>query len=214
MNIFFTSDHHFGHTNILKHEDEKRRDGNGARFTSIEHMNEYLIEQWNDTVSSSDRVYCLGDMSLNQASIENCLPRLCGEKILICGNHDPFFKRLNMPANTKQHRESHEDAKRVGFASIHLEMEIELLPGIFARLSHFPYLPADKTGLQEYDQRYPENRPQIGRESVLLHGHVHSQWRERLDKGIPLMVNVGVDMWDMRPVPESSILQLLMGRDL
>lgn len=210
MNIFFTSDHHFGHANILKHEDEKRRDQNGARFKSIDHMNEHLVEQWNEVVSFRDRVYCLGDFSFSQASTEKVLPRMNGEKILICGNHDPFFKRMHMPSSAKQHQEAHEDARLVGFASVHLEMEIEISSGVVARLSHFPYFPAKTKDIQDHELRYPDIRPQAGLESVLLHGHVHSQWRERQDKGLPLMVNVGVDMWGMRPVPASSVVQLLM----
>jgi len=35
MATFFTADQHFGHANILKHEDANRRNAHGGRFTSI-----------------------------------------------------------------------------------------------------------------------------------------------------------------------------------
>lgn len=36
MTTFFTSDHHFGHANILKYEDASRRNVHGGRFASID----------------------------------------------------------------------------------------------------------------------------------------------------------------------------------
>ena len=40
----------------------------------------------------------------------------------------------------------------------------------------------------------------------LLHGHVHERWRQQ-----GRMVNVGVDVWDLAPVPEEVIAQLMDG---
>ena len=137
MTTFFTADQHFGHANILKHEDASRRNAHGGRFTSIGKMDEYLISQWNATVAPGDRVYCLGDFSFKQSTMEAIVPRLNGEKILIVGNHDPFFKRLTMPLKTKMHREAHEDAARAGFAAIQLQLDIEIAGIGRVRLSHF-----------------------------------------------------------------------------
>ena len=52
--IFFTSDHHFGHTNILKFCN--------SPFNSIEQMNEELIKRWNEKIGPDDEVYHLGDL--------------------------------------------------------------------------------------------------------------------------------------------------------
>ena len=54
--IFFTSDHHFGHTNIIRFSERP--------FKTIEEMDDELINRWNEKVSSSDIVYHLGDISL------------------------------------------------------------------------------------------------------------------------------------------------------
>ena len=56
--IYLTSDLHFNHMNILKYEPESRP------FSSIEEMNEVIIQNWNEVVKISDTVYVLGDMSL------------------------------------------------------------------------------------------------------------------------------------------------------
>ncbi len=208
MTVFFTSDHHFGHANILRFEDESRRNVSGGRFQTIAEHDERLIELWNETVSADDTVYCLGDFSYKQHTMEAVLPRMNGKKILIAGNHDPYFKRLNLPHETKMYWEAHEDAYRAGFTSVQLELDMEIAGIGMVRLSHFPYWPTSTEGVPEYDLRNEGSRPAMGKSALLLHGHVHSQWQWRHDEGRPPMINVGIDMWGMRPIPEHEIVQL------
>lgn len=86
MTDFFTSDLHFGHTNILSYTDRP--------WGSVEEMDEALVTAWNDTVTRSDRVFVLGDVSFhNGAETHKLLGRLRGQKFLIQGNHD-HSKRL------------------------------------------------------------------------------------------------------------------------
>lgn len=86
-NIFFASDHHFGHANILTF---KREDGTPLRdFKDIDHMNEHIIKCHNEVVKPNDKVYFLGDVVMSRKnSALKILERLNGEKILIKGNHD------------------------------------------------------------------------------------------------------------------------------
>lgn len=209
MNTFFTADHHFGHANILKYEDAMRRNAFGGRFQTVEEMDEFLVEQWNATVLPGDQVYCLGDMSFKQAVLEAVLPRLHGEKILVVGNHDPYLKRLTC-AMPRMHKEAREDALRAGFSAIHLQVDIEIAGIGQVRLSHFPYWPSNVEGEPEYNLRNRENRPSQGDEALLLHGHVHSQWI--LKAGVKPMLNVGIDVWNLRPVSEAEILEKFTGR--
>lgn len=204
MTTFFTADHHFGHANILKYEDAMRRNAFGGRFQTVEEMDEFLIDQWNATVSPDDTVYHLGDLAFKMHSIEDILPYLNGSIILIVGNHDPFFKRLQCPV-PRMRREAREEALQAGFADLHIEHFLNIDGIGLVQLAHFPYKPPKDA--PEHDQRYLELRPQPGKEAALLHGHVHSQWHHQTYPGLPPMINVGVEMWGMRPVSEAQIVE-------
>ena len=83
-NIFVISDTHFGHKNILTFLNE---DGSRVRdFSSLEEMDELIVENWNKTVSDQDIVYHLGDVYFGAG--HQHLKRLRGRKRLILGNHD------------------------------------------------------------------------------------------------------------------------------
>ena len=87
MTKFFSSDHHFFHTNILNF---KRSDGNPLRsFKNIEHMNEEIVRRHNEVVQPGDTCYFLGDVCMGNR-MENLpiLKRLQGTLILVPGNHD------------------------------------------------------------------------------------------------------------------------------
>lgn len=89
MKTFIIADTHFGHPNIIKF---LRKDGSLLRdFPSITDHDEYLIQQWNRTVSPNDKVYHLGDVGFtNFTKLSYILSRLNGTKVLIKGNHDNF----------------------------------------------------------------------------------------------------------------------------
>lgn len=89
-NVFMTSDHHFGHKNILEYEKEARP------FSSLEEMHEVLIDRWNNVVKPNDVVYHLGDFCFGKQWI-SIASRLNGRKKLVMGNHDiyPSAEYLN-----------------------------------------------------------------------------------------------------------------------
>ena len=82
MKTFFTADNHWGHRRII--ELSKRP------FTSLEEMNEVMIERWNATVTPADTVYHLGDLAFRNTPglLTSIFPRLNGIKHLCPGNHD------------------------------------------------------------------------------------------------------------------------------
>jgi len=83
--IWFTSDTHFGHKNIIEYC--KRP------FRTREGMNEALIRRWNDCVKPEDEVYHLGDVSfVNQEWTGSILRKLNGNIYHIAGNHDKKLK--------------------------------------------------------------------------------------------------------------------------
>ncbi|SHH47541.1 metallophosphoesterase [Bradyrhizobium erythrophlei] len=89
--IFFTSDSHYFHQNILRFTGQ---DGQRVRpeFNSVEEMNEAMVTRWNEVVHPGDKVYHLGDVAFgptaNAVAIHALLRRLNGRKRLIVGNHD------------------------------------------------------------------------------------------------------------------------------
>jgi calcineurin-like phosphoesterase family protein len=82
MTIWFCSDTHWGHRNILKFTNRP--------FETIEDMNEQLIANWNACVQPNDSIYHLGDFAYRQStgSLLPIFERLNGTKHLIIGNHD------------------------------------------------------------------------------------------------------------------------------
>lgn len=87
MNTFFTSDLHFFHQNVIRFDNRP--------YTSVEEMNEALINNWNKKVKKDDLVYILGDISWGKDE-ETCaiFERLNGRKILIKGNHDRVHGKI------------------------------------------------------------------------------------------------------------------------
>ena len=84
--IYFTSDLHLGHRNIIKLAQRG--------FDSIEQMDEQLIKNFNNRVTDKDTVYILGDLSMKGAEYVNgVIPQLNGTKVLVQGNHDRFCEQ-------------------------------------------------------------------------------------------------------------------------
>lgn len=80
--IYYVSDLHLGHTNVINMCDRP--------YSDVEQMNEDLINKWNNRVKKNDTVYFLGDFSMklsNEKALEY-LKRLNGIKYFIKGNHD------------------------------------------------------------------------------------------------------------------------------
>tara|TARA_R110000772_G_scaffold267971_3_gene393575 strand:+ start:15330 stop:15947 length:618 start_codon:yes stop_codon:yes gene_type:complete len=193
--IYFTADTHFNHKNIIKYcnrtafgEDSSFRNGTERLFNDVHEMNEHMIDSWNSVVKHSDVVYHLGDVFFGpkDEAITLC-NRLNGYKILLRGNHDlkppnEFWLQAGFSlVYTLGHRKTHR-----------IEVEGQVL-----HLSHYPYV----KDLTAYDERtYLHHHAPEEDKTPLLHGHVHDRWQT---KGH--MINVGVDVWDYKPVSIGAI---------
>lgn len=117
--VFFTSDTHFGHSNIIKYCQRP--------FNSAEHMDEALISNWNEVVSPQDIVFHLGDFCFgSDKEWIKILQRLNGTKYLILGNHD-----LKKIANSSQIQDY--------FADINMQMRV-VVDKQKMLLNHYPFL--------------------------------------------------------------------------
>jgi len=76
--VWFISDTHFGHKNILSF-------GRYETFYSIRHMNTILVKNWNRVVRPRDRIYFTGDFGRLTYRYRR---RLHGNKKHVKGNHD------------------------------------------------------------------------------------------------------------------------------
>jgi calcineurin-like phosphoesterase family protein len=192
IETFFTADTHFGHRNVIAYCNRPYED--------VEEMNEDLIKRWNETVGPHDMVFHLGDFAFqNKERTRDTIQRLNGFKILIKGNHDNRTVSYYLEAGFREVHKlpygasapfwiwDNHGTSRVGF-----------------EMSHFPF--ADVMG--DYDERdyLVERAPARERlkNTVLVHGHVHEKWATR-----PNLVNVGVDVHDLRPIPLGKVLELV-----
>lgn len=191
--IYFTSDLHFSHANIIRYADRPFRDTN--------HMDEEIIRRWNATVGAEDTVYVLGDVALGP--IDKSLPkvaRLNGHKICVLGNHDRPFMNMDNPVKMNEWlARYHEVFQDV----LHWAGDFVVLDGKVFVVSHFPY-----TGDHTPTDRHAEHRMQDNG-IPLIHGHIHT--RDKLtfsSRGTP-QIHVGVDAHDFYPVSSDEILALM-----
>jgi calcineurin-like phosphoesterase family protein len=77
MSIWFTSDHHFGHANIIEYCERPSN--------SVEQMNISMIGSWNRVVAPKDTVYSVGDFAMQLRLVADFLPKLNSKKVLIAG---------------------------------------------------------------------------------------------------------------------------------
>lgn len=193
---FFTSDTHFGHANIIKYCNRP--------FKSVSHMNQAIIENWNNVVGPDDTVYHLGDVALGPwEDWDNSLSQLNGHITLVIGNHDRVFEG------------AYNEKQRTRFAPVYRQwferMEpslITMISGTEVNLSHFPY-EADHME----NARYMEYRlKDEGR--TLIHGHTHlDEIVSRSVKGT-LQIHVGMDAWNYTPVSEEQLAVLLESQEV
>ena len=144
--IYLTSDHHFGHVNIIKYCDRPYKD--------IHTMNRTLTNKWNAIIAPQDTVYHLGDIAFG--SFERYLPGLNGKIILIKGNHDrgKYYRNYNI----EMHK--HLDLEYAGY-----KFKLNHRP-VFEPGTHDPFNDSDKhlkiDELRNYDW--------------IICGHVHEKW--------------------------------------
>jgi len=87
--IWLISDTHFFHANILKFTDDEGNLIRGALFSSVEEMNQSMLDNWNSVVKPGDKVYHLGDVMMgDKTEFKKYWSKLNGSKRLIVGNHD------------------------------------------------------------------------------------------------------------------------------
>ena len=186
MAILFTSDLHLGHKNIIS-TCGRNAENCGQNFDTVEQMNVFLINKWNQKVKDNDEVYILGDLTFRSGvSVKTYLMQLKGRKHLIIGNHD--FQWQKNITNMKDYFESVSN------------MEVIRLDGKIITLCHYPLLEWNGS------RRAKNQRTSI---SWLIHGHIHNTRDnvfEYIRDNLPCALNCGVDINGFEPVTFEELL--------
>lgn len=168
QNIYFTSDLHFGHKNILNYSPKRKE---FLHCTDITTMDNSIIELWNSTVKKRDFIYFLGDFSFyNTETTKHILEKLNGIKFLIKGNHDDNLKGL------ENYFSWIGDIKIAKFTNNQYNFIDKEEPFILS-LCHYPML--------------TWNYRNYG--SCMVHGHCHSNIDQININSKELRVDVGID---------------------
>lgn len=188
--LFFTSDCHFFHSNIV---DYCKRP-----FINVDEMDEALVANWNAVVPTDGITFITGDFAFtgNVERLRDLLGRLNGEKHLILGNHD---------YNNKYDRKS----VRELFTSVNDYLTITIKDSevdggkqvLF--LCHYPLLTwygADRGSWNIHGHLHSTNHHYTGSDSSLI----TMLRRTQLD--------VGVDLHDFKPLSYQQIKIIITQR--
>lgn len=178
--VFFTSDLHIGHKNIIKYCNRP--------FSSIEEMNQTIINNWNRVIPGDGIVFVLGDCVFGgREKWKEFFSQLNGKKYLIRGNHDGDFTDKTI----------FEDEDNQKLIKVVGDPEI---PEQFIFLCHYPML----------------SWPQKEKGSIQLFGHVHSINNKfaGCEKLSPQQYDVGVDNNNFTPVSFQQIKEIITKRIL
>lgn len=173
QNIWFTSDTHFSHKNVLKHCKGRLKsfdiDETLDNKEKVRLNDEAVIKRWNNKVKKTDIVYIIGDFSFaSPDDTKKILGKLNGKKFLITGNHDKSSEHLN------------------GY----FEQIVQIKEIIFKR-KNYDFLEEDFSVICCHYPMVTWNRKHYG--SVNIHGHCHGNIDEYNEKSDDLRVDVGLD---------------------
>ena len=186
LTIYFTSDLHLGHTDILAFAQRP--------WKTIEEHDAAIIGNINSTVGKNDRLYILGDftMRFHTADVQFYLDAIdCKNRWLIIGNHDKAGALFAPGAFVE--------------CCDYKELAID---GRLVCLSHYPML--------DWNRACVHHGVRPADASIMLHGHIHSCTLatngDNAREGI-WRYDVGVDANFYRPVSYEQISDFISARD-
>jgi calcineurin-like phosphoesterase family protein len=187
--VWFTSDTHFYHENILRFCSRP--------FKDITEMNDALVKNWNETVPEDGIVFHLGDFAFGGSREWNdILSRLNGEIYLILGNHD--MKQIGQGFMQRFAHVTQQMTIRVGGQSIILNHNPFLAYGgayrdVWQLFGHVHSGPLSGKGM-DGEQNRGKDLPRLG---MLF----------------PNQYDVGVDNNDFRPVSFEEVKRIIAAQN-
>lgn len=194
---YVVSDLHLNHKNIIRYCRSDRFDFSQS---GLDAMNWRLLANWNETVSTDERVLVLGDFvwlednnTHTRERITDIFTILNGEKVFLRGDHDHVKTRSMEKWNYSaivQHR------------------------GYRYLATHFPGDTPDSFPGEGIPSEFEHHLPLdfMSRwNGWHLHGHHHNNWLERYPLVNPdsKMVNCSVELTDYRPLAMDKIHEFM-----
>ena len=180
VKIFFTSDTHFGHTNIINFCERP--------FKDTDEMDELLIHNWNAKVGKDDIVFHLGDFAFaTNKRWQELRYRLNGKIYLILGNHDV----VRWPG----------DYTMQMFDRVENQMMLKIDNKYKVYLNHFPFLCYDGV----YRNYHEDCTIQL-HGHVHERPNDTGKDKDRLKYRFPYQYDVGVDNNSFAPISWEEIL--------
>lgn len=224
MSVFFTSDTHFGHGNIMKYSHRpgltraelellKEEEETGNRllkvsYDSIKRMDDYLLDGINSTVGENDVLYHLGDFCMG-SNVANSVRRYrnaikCKNVHLVLGNHDGCGYRpwLKNRCYCKLKDDTCYDVYADYFVTAS-DYQFTKVDGQYFSLFHYAQAIWNKSH----------------RNALHLYGHSHANAEKNLDKILPnrKAFDVGVDnaavvLGSYRPFSFEEVVSIMSKR--
>lgn len=174
--LFFTSDTHFCHSNIIKFCNRP--------FENVYRMNDALVENWNNVVPKDAHVFHLGDVALNspQKILNEILFKLNGTIHLVIGNHEKDALRKE---HIRTRWETIHDISEIYVQDDEVSQNIQHIV-----MCHYP--------IAHWNGSH--------RGSWHLFGHVHGGLSNKgVIKHHPASMDVGVDCHNFTPISYNQI---------
>lgn len=180
-NVYFTSDTHFGHANIMRLCNRP--------FKTIGEMNDTLVRKWNEVVPEDGLVFHLGDFAYGPSGLwDDLLSQLNGRIVLILGNHD-------LQSLGEQYM------SRFEAIAAQMTMNIE---GRKVIMNHYPFL--TYSGVYHNGKsRVWQLHVHIHSGSMRNNGRD----KDRIPLLLPTQYDVGVDNNDFKPVSWAHISSII-----
>jgi calcineurin-like phosphoesterase family protein len=192
--LWFTSDTHYDHKNICSATTNWVGAENLTRdFSSLERMNDELVNSINTKVGQDDILFHLGDWSFNGfENIRKFRERIvCQNVHLILGNHDHHIERDKDDIQSIFSSVNHYLQLEVKRELTPDQMKVGVLGHIKFVLMHYPI--ASWNGMNDG--------------VIHLHGHVHLSNNLRVADGKAM--DVGVDGNNYEPIELNEIIKIM-----
>jgi calcineurin-like phosphoesterase family protein len=186
QNLFFISDFHVGHTNVIRFDNRPFRD--------VNEMNETLIKNWNSVVGDDDTVFYLGDLSMrcHPSTVKWFVEQLNGKIHFFMGNHDHYrdIARLN------RWEKIWGDDDVQGAGKIEIKDSDANRGYQHIELSHYAILSWNKSHHGSWH----------------LHGHSHGSMMKNPDMEFfykRRVIDVGCNMWNYTPLSYTQVKDIM-----